>query len=368
MGDTPDHSDQSLPPGKPLSNPGKRHHRRREDPAEAARKWDALMARLAELEAAPNGDLLRGLLNTVCRFFEGDAERRDLKLAHYALKESRQALEVFAQYRHVPKISIFGSARTESDHPDYVLARDFAHRMATHGYMSITGAGGGIMEAANLGAGREMSFGVNIDLPFEQYANEFIDGDPKLVQFRFFFTRKLYFMKESTALALFPGGYGTLDEGFEALTLIQTGKSTPMPIVLMEHPGGEYWSDWLEYVENRLLARGMIHRNDLDLFRICHTVEEAVEEVLRFFRVFHSAVRTRDGVAIWLWRALEDEELEQLNESFEDLLGGGKIRQPISPGMQVSDTETDVMSFIEVPMDHRHQGRLRQLIDAINRL
>ncbi|MDH4228736.1 MAG: LOG family protein [Nitrospirota bacterium] len=342
--------------------------RRRGDPAEAARQWEELMTRLGDLRTNHNDDLLRGLLTTVCNFFEKPAERRDLKMAHLALKESRQALEVFSRYRHVPKVSVFGSARTDPDNADYQLAKDFARNIAAHGYMVITGAGGGIMEAANAGAGTDMSFGLNIDLPFEQESNPYIAGDPKLMQFRFFFTRKLYFMKETSALALFPGGFGTLDEGFEALTLIQTGKSTPMPIVLMEHEGGSYWKEWCDYLNDHLLARGMIRHDDLDLFRVCHTVEEGVDEIQQFFRVFHSAVRTRDGVIIWLWRALEPEEVALLNETFSDLMGGKKLRQPFSPAKQMSDTEMDVMSFIEVPMDHRHQGRLRQLINVINKL
>jgi uncharacterized protein (TIGR00730 family) len=337
-------------------------------PAETSAAWKELLDRIGALEAGPNADLLKGLLGTALRLFEGHHDRRDLKMAHLALKEACQALEVFAEYRHVPKVAVFGSARTQPGEPIYQLAVDFAKALAGHGYMVLTGAGGGIMEAANRGAGRDSSFGLNIQLPFEQHANAYVAGDPKLVDFRFFFTRKLFFLKETRALALFPGGFGTLDEGFEALTLIQTGKSTPLPIVLMEEPGSSYWEEWRDYLTDHLLARGLIHKDDLRLFRVCRTVEEGVAEVTGFFRVFHSAYRTRDGVTIWLWRPLEATEIARLNDAFSDLMGGGRINLVYRPGKQLSDTEPEALSCIDVPMDHRHQGRLRAMIDAINAL
>lgn len=326
------------------------------------------MKRLEALSSDPHADLLNGLLDTVCRFFEGSSDRRDLKMAHVALRESRMALEVFSAYRHVPKISVFGSARTRPEEPSYQMAREFSHQIAGRGFMVLTGAGGGIMEAANRGAGRENSFGLNIELPFEQSANEFIAGDPKLMDFRFFFTRKLFFIKETNAMALFPGGFGTLDEGFEALTLIQTGKSTPKPIVMLEQEDSSYWEEWLAYNTDHLLARGLIHENDLTLFRICHSVEDAVGEITRFFRIFHSAYRTREGVAIWLWRKLEEEELDLLNTTFSKMMGGRSITQLSIPHRQMSDTEPDDLSCLDVPMDHRQQGRLRQFIDTLNSL
>jgi uncharacterized protein (TIGR00730 family) len=338
------------------------------DPAEASRLWRDLIARIGALEDAPNADLLRGLLTTVLRLCEQRTERRDLKMAHLALKEAATALEVFGAYRHTPKVAVFGSARTKEDDPTYEMAVEFGRAMAGHGYMVLTGAGGGIMEAANRGAGTDSSFGLNIELPFEQGANRFVEGDPKLIPFRFFFTRKLFFLKETRALALFPGGFGTLDEGFEALTLIQTGKSTPLPIVLMERPGTGYWEEWREYITDHLLARGLIHKNDLTLFRICHTVEEGVAEIMGFFRLFHSAFRTREGVSIWLWRPLEAQELAYLNDTFADMMGGRRISVAYRPGHQLSDAEPDALSCIDVPMDHRFQGRLRQMIDVINGL
>jgi uncharacterized protein (TIGR00730 family) len=338
------------------------------DPAETSRLWRDLVRRLAALEGAPNGDLLRGLLSTVLSMSEGRADRRDLKMAHLALKEAARAMKVFSTYRHTPKVAVFGSARTKPDESIYDMAVEFAREIAGHGFMVLTGAGGGIMEAANRGAGREASFGLNIELPFEQSVNRFVEGDPKLLEFRFFFTRKLFFLKETRALALFPGGFGTLDEGFEALTLIQTGKSTPLPIVLMEREGSGYWEEWHDYLTDHLLARGLIHKNDMRLFRICHTVEEGIAEITGFFRVFHSAYRTHSGVTVWTWRPLEEPEIDRLNDAFADMLGGKRITQLYRPPAQLSDTEEEALSCIDVPMDHRFQGRLRQLIDAINAL
>jgi uncharacterized protein (TIGR00730 family) len=337
-------------------------------PTETARLLGEMVKRLEALEGTANADLLQGLLGSVLHLFEGRTDRRDLKMAHLSLEEACRALDVFNAHRHVPKVAVFGSARTKPDRPIYKMASEFATAMAKHGFMVLTGAGGGIMAAANEGAGRERSFGLNIELPFEQEVNDTVAGDPKLIEFRFFFTRKLFFLKETKALALFPGGFGTLDEGFEALTLIQTGKSSPLPIVLMEREGSAYWEQWREYLTDHLLARGLIGKHDMHLFRICHTVEEGVDEITGFFRVFHSCVETHDGVTIWLWRPLEAPEIERLNDEFADILGTGRITQVYRPPRRVSDSGDEALSCIEVPMSHRHQGRLRQLIDTINSL
>jgi len=332
-----------------------------------SRPWRELTARIEALDDT-NSDLLRGLLSSVIKLFEHGADRRDLKMAHLAMRESYRALQVFGEYRHVPKISIFGSARTRPEELSYQMAEAFAREIVSHGFMVMTGAGGGIMEAAQGGAGTKRSFGLNIDLPFEQEANRFIAGDPKLIDFRFFFTRKLFFLKETRALALFPGGFGTMDEGFEALTLIQTGKAMPMPIVLMEDASSGYWEEWRDYVSDHLLARGLISEQDLNLFSIHHDVKTAVHEVLRFFRVFHSSHRHRDGVSIWLWRPLDNDEIERINERFSDLMDGQKVSLVCSPKRPVMETGPDVLSCINVPMNHRFQGRLRQMIDFINDL
>ncbi len=336
---------------------------------ESTRRWRELTDRIDRLDASsPNADLLRGLLASVVQMFESGADRRDLKMAHLALRESCRALEVFSDYRHVPKIAVFGSARTRPDEAVYQLAHDFSQAIVSRGFMVLTGAGGGIMEAAQKGAGTKRSFGLNIDLPFEQHANPYIEGDPKLIDFRFFFTRKLFFLKETRALALFPGGFGTLDEGFEALTLIQTGKALPMPIVAMECEGESYWEEWREYITDHLLKRGLISEHDLHLFTIHTNVDEAVEEVMGFFKVFHSAHRHRTGVTIWLWRPLERAEIARINERFADMIEGDGIREVCVPRRPTMETEAEVLSCIDVPMNHRNQGQLRRMIDFINAL
>ena len=221
-----------------------------------------------------NTDLVHELIVTALRLGDDKADRGDVKIVSSALKELRYAFKTFAPWKHVRKVSIFGSARTPRTNPSYLQALEFATEMARRGLMIITGAGPGIMRAGNEGAGADRSFGVNIRLPFEQGANTFIRGDRKLVNFRYFFTRKLMFVKEADAVAFFPGGFGTLDEMYETLTLIQTGKSAPVPLVMVDAPNGTYWADWHGFVE-RLIYRGLISEEDNSLFKICDDVKEA---------------------------------------------------------------------------------------------
>src|SRR5438445_11305371 len=232
--------------------------------------------------------LVQQIKETADKLIRDHCNRGDIKLLNTALKELRYAFKVFAPYRQHKKVTVFGSARMKPDHPAYQQAVEFGRRIAEAGFMVITGAASGIMEAGHVGAGRENSFGVNIMLPFEQEANAVIRDDNKLMHLKYFFTRKLMFVKESDAVALFSGGFGMQDEGFEVLTLIQTGKSHIFPIVLLEEPGGDYWRQWRCYVEDVLLARGMISPADLALFKTTDSVDEAVAEVLRFYRVYHS--------------------------------------------------------------------------------
>src|SRR5687767_5355185 len=231
-----------------------------------------------ELRYLPNGDLVGEIVANALKLLRDQTNRGDVKLIDKSFKELRYALKIFAPYRDVRKVSIFGSARTLEDHDDYRQAAAFAKLMAAAGWMVITGAGGGIMAAGHGGAGAEPSFGLAIRLPFEQRTNPFIEHDPKLVNFKYFFTRKLMFVRASHAIAIFPGGFGTMDEGFEVLTLIQTGKSVPMPIVFVDRPGGDFWRGWQDYVENHLLARGLISPPDLHLYKITDDIERAVHE------------------------------------------------------------------------------------------
>ena len=223
---------------------------------------------------------MRQILVTGLRLLHDGADPSDLRLTNNALKELRHAFRVFSPYLHHRKVAVFGSARTEKGSPDWEQARVFAEKIVAAGWMVITGAGSGIMAAAQGGAGREASFGVNIRLPFEQQANKVIRDDPKLVNFKYFFTRKLIFVKESDAVVLLPGGFGTHDEGFETLTLVQTGKTDPMPLVLLDHPGSDYWHEWKKYVAAHLLGRGLISEEDLSLYTITDSIEDACREIL----------------------------------------------------------------------------------------
>ena len=250
-----------------------------------------------------------------------------MKLLNRAVKELRYAFKIFAPYSDIPKVSIFGSARTAEDHPQYLAAVRFAELIEQAGWMVITGAGNGIMRAGHHGAKREASFGVAISLPFEQSANTIIDGDHKLVNFKYFFTRKLMFVKEARAIVLFPGGFGTQDEGFEALTLVQTGKSAPIPIVLCDEPGGTYWQHWRTYVKSELLHHGMIDEDDMNLFHITDDPEDAAAEILRFYRRYHSSRFVHKDFVLRLRTAISDDELGLLNREFADLLDEGEISQ-----------------------------------------
>lgn len=296
------------------------------------------------------------------------AKRVDLKIANSALKEMRRAFKMFTPFRQARKVTVFGSARTVADHDDHDRAVEFGKRMADAGWMVVTGAGSGIMGAAHEGAGRNLSIGVNIKLPFEQSANETIRGDhQKLMSFRYFFTRKLFLLKESHAVVLFPGGFGTLDECFEVLTLLQTGKQTPLPVVMVESPETGYFKELFRFIERRVLGHHLISEQDLALFRIVKNPAEAVGEIMRFYRVYHSSRYVGDKLLFRLERQLTDDEIGSLNEAFGDILRSGKIAraQPLP-----EELGTDLHGLARIQFDfNRHDfGRLRQLIDAINDL
>jgi len=290
----------------------------------------------------------------------------DLKIVAGAFKEMRRAFKVFAPYRHIRKVSTFGSARTQPGDPVFQLAEAFARRVADRGFMVITGAGPGIMEACQRGAGRTRSFGVNIRLPHEQAANVVITGDPKLLTFRYFFARKLFFLKEADAVVLFPGGFGTLDEGFETLTLLQTGKTQPMPLVLLDQPRGSYWQAWQRYVEDHILRGGMITNDELALYRVTDNVDVAVDEITTFYRVYHSSRYVRDQLVIRLTRPIPEAFVAQMAYEFHDIIRDGAILQRSAlPG------ERDEPALAQLPrlvlrFDRVHLGRLRRLINRLN--
>ncbi len=311
--------------------------------------------------------LVLQLKETADKLIRDGANRGDVKLLSTALKELRYAFKVFSPYKNRRKVTVFGSARLPPEHPAYQQAVEFGRRAAEAGFMVITGAASGIMEAGHVGAGRENSIGVNILLPFEQDANAIIAGDAKLMHLKYFFTRKLLFVKESDAIALFPGGFGTQDEGFEVLTLIQTGKSHLFPIVMVDEPGGDYWKEWHHYVEKALLGRKLISPADVHLYKITDSVEEAMAEVLRFYRVYHSMRYVRGDLVLRLQHTLPDALLERIRSEFADILEGGTFEQTAALPDEANDVHLAALPRLRFHFDRRSLGRLRLLIDAINR-
>jgi hypothetical protein len=291
----------------------------------------------------------------------------DLKLFNRSLKELRYAARTFAPYRHVPKVVVFGSARTKATQPEAQAAEDFARRMREElGYMTITGGGDGIMGAAQRGAGRENSFGLNIRLPFEQRANETIHGDSKLINFNYFFTRKLNFLKETHAVALFPGGFGTMDEGFEVLTLMQTGKARIIPVVLVDRPGGTYWKTWIHFLTEHLLRMGLISPDDFSLFKMCNSVDEAIAEIAQFYKNYQSYRWVGQKMVVRIHRRLTDKGLQAINAEFDDVLNGSHIAQGVALPEEHNEPDIiDLPRLIFTPK-RRNFGRLRKLLDAIN--
>jgi len=318
------------------------------------------------LENVQDGDLVGEIIANGLKLLRDETNRGDMKLINKSFKEIRYALRVFAPYRDVRKVSIFGSARTPESHEDYVAASNFGKAMADAGWMVITGAGGGIMAAGHGGGGPEASFGLAIRLPFEQKTNPYIEGNPKLINFKYFFTRKLMFVRSSHAIALFPGGFGTMDEGFEVLTLIQTGKAVPMPIVYVDRPGGDYWSMWQDYVKKQLLDRKLISPEDLELYKITDNVDEAVREVRHFYKNYHSVRYARDEIVLRLLKAPTDEQLEHIRTTFADIVTRGtyRVTEPLP-------VERDEPALAHLPrlvfqFNRRDHGRLRMLINYLN--
>lgn len=313
-----------------------------------------------------NRDLVLDLLESALRIGRERASRLDLKIAAAALSEMGRAFAVFAPYHDVPKVTIFGSARTMPSDPAYHQARELAGALARSGWMVVTGAGPGIMAAGAEGAGPTRSLGVNIRLPFEQGANPFIAHDPKLVEMRYFFTRKLMLIKESHAYALLPGGFGTQDECYELLTLLQTGKAEPAPVVLVETPGGTYWHGWRRFLDEEAVRPGYVSPDDTVLFRVANTVDEAASEVLGFYRNYHSCRWVGDLLVLRLHVAPSAGELRALNRRFADIIVSGSIR-PASPfPPERSGNDHLDLARVAFRFDKLHYGRLHVLIEALN--
>jgi len=317
-------------------------------------------------ELRQHSELIEEIKQTADKLAEDKATRGDLKILSRVLRELRYAFKVFAPYRLSRKVTVFGSARTMPENPSFVAAESFGRRMADEGWMVVTGAGGGIMEAAHRGAGREMAMGLNIMLPFEQSANPTIAGDRKLVNLKYFFTRKLLFVKEVHAIVTCPGGFGTLDEAFESLTLVQTGKRDLMPIVMLDEPGGTYWATFLKYVRDELLDKGLISPSDMSLFRITDNVEEAVEEVLGFYSVYNSMRFIRDRLVLRLHVEPSDDMLTRLNDEFADLCVSGKIEKVPVDRLEADDAHLSDLPRLSLLFNRKAVGRLREMIDVIN--
>jgi uncharacterized protein (TIGR00730 family) len=320
---------------------------------------------VSEVATGRHAELVAEMIDTALRFGRDRVHIADLKLYNRAMRELRFAASVFAKYQGIRKVAVFGSARTKPEAEEYRLARDFSARIVSEGYMLITGGGDGIMGAAQEGAGAERSFGLNIRLPFEQKANEVIDGDPKLINFHYFFTRKLNFVKETHAFALFPGGFGTHDEGFEVLTLLQTGKSPLVPIVLIDRPNGHYWETWRRFLVNDLLEQGLISPVDLNLFFITHDIEAATKHILDFYRNFHSYRWVRERIVIRIQKRLTEDALRQLNTDFERLILEGPIVQ--SGALREEADDTHLAHFHRLSFVPRKDfGALRLFLNAVN--
>ena len=311
-------------------------------------------------------DMYRVMRSTIGKLEKDLTARGDLKILSRTLRELRYAFKVFRPYRRRRKLTIFGSARTSPDHPEYQAAVELGQRMARHGWMVITGAGGGIMEAGHRGAGREASLGLNIMLPFEQSANEYIEGDSKLVTMKYFFTRKLMFVKECSAVVCLPGGFGTLDEAMETLTLMQTGKQTMTPLVLLDHPRGSYWKDLGEFIEKQLGKGGMISPEDVRLYKITNSVDEAIEETLNFYRVYHSMRYVNNRLVFRLKAPLADSKLAYIQEHYADILVDGTYEQTTALPEEIGEPDLNGLPRLVFHFNRRALGRLRMLIDCIN--
>lgn len=312
-----------------------------------------------------DAELVTQQIQTALRLlFEGH-DTGQIKLITRALKEMRYAYTIFNQFAGIKRLSIFGSARTPEDHPDYLMAKSLAAEMAKQGWMAITGAAMGIMKAGLEGASRASSFGLSIRLPNEAGANDIIEGDIKLINFNYFFTRKLMFVSHADAVAAFPGGFGTQDELFECLTLMQTGKANLVPIILMQGSNSSYWNHWISYLEENLYQLGWTSPSDRSLYYFAPTVSDAVAHVTLFYRRFHSYRFVKDLLVIRLLKPLTPDQLAQLNQDFPILVKEGGMEQR---GALEEETDYPDLPRLTFIFTRRNYGRLRELINTLNAL
>lgn len=326
-------------------------------------KIQELIALVGADPDSPEADLIAQIISSSLKMVNDGFDLGQLKLMTKAFKEMRYAYHIFNAYRKNRCVSIFGSARTLGTHPNFQAAKNFSALMASEGWVCMTGAADGIMRAGMEGAGKESSFGLSIRLPFENEVHTLLAGDPKLINFRYFFTRKLMFLSYSDAIAAFPGGVGTQDELFEALTLMQTGRSNIVPILLIEEKQGHYWQAWEHYIQNNLLASGLISAEDQFLYYRAPGVEEAALHIKQFYRCYHSNRYVKDKLVIRLLYPLNENQIKTLNEEFQLLIKAGKI-EATAPLPE----EDDHLDLPRIAFEHtrNHFGLLRALIDRIN--
>lgn len=329
---------------------------------------DSLVPQILDQLPTGNRDLIGEALASVLRLGREDADRGDLKIVSGALREMRRSFGMFSDYHGVAKVSVYGSARTEPDDPNYKQASDFASLMADEGWMVITGGGPGIMAAANHGAGPESGFGLVIRLPFEEGVNESIVTDDKRLVFRYFFARKLAFVKEANAFAFFPGGFGTMDEAFETLTLTQTGKSVITPIVLLNAPGDDYWVRWEQFLRTQLLAGGMISGDDFSLFTVTDDAHEACAHIRRFYSNYRSERFVGEWLYLRMVEAPTPAQLKLLNTEFADIVKSGEIELAEPHRHEIEDDDSIGYERIRFRFVRKSYGRLRQLMDRLNDL
>lgn len=325
---------------------------------------DRLMA-LAGPQCCP--ELVREMILAALKASQEKADEADLKLMNSTLKEMRFTSKVFGPYRNIRKVTVFGSARTNPEESVYKMARLLGQKLVQAGYMVITGGGGGIMQAVNEGAGQEYSFAVNIRLPHEQRPNPVVEGNPRLIMYKYFFNRKVAFLKEASAVVLFPGGFGTLDEAMETLTLLQTGKHDPLPLILVDEPGGTYWLKWIQFFGEELMSQGYISVSDFYLFERVDSVDAAVESINHFYRRYHSLRYAEKQLVIRLSSGIDQQSVEELKERFQDILipgGSMYISGPLLP--EADEPEIANLSRLIVDFNRKDFGRLQYFIQAIN--
>jgi uncharacterized protein (TIGR00730 family) len=323
---------------------------------------------LDDAGATRNRDVLADIYRTAYDLTTDDADRLDLKITRDALKEMREAYRLFAPYSGVRKVTVFGSARTLTTDPLYAHARNLADGLADAGWMVVTGAGPGIMAAATEGAGPGRSLGVTIRLPFEETTAGPLSGSDLVVSMKYFFTRKLMLVKESSGFVSLPGGFGTLDETLELLTLMQTGKATPSPLVLLDVPGQTYWEGWEQFVREELVDPGWVSPGDVNLFTITDDVDEAVAAVRGFWRNYQGMRWVGERLVIRLRAQPTDVEVAALNEQFGDLCSEGRIERSAPLPAERSDNDALELPRLVLAFDPRKGGRFREMISELNAL